>query len=141
MEFRFVAPDLHRLDETPGDLVACGVFEDRRPVQGLAGLLDWRLAGRLSQLLARSFAQGSKGEPLLLTARPRLRFDKMLVLGLGPRDRFNEGVFAEAIDTLLRIAGNLRANKVVVELPGRGDDVCTPTRAADLLVEMAPSPF
>ena len=50
VDLRFVAPDLRRLDEAGSEVVVCGVWKDQRPLTGLACLLDWRLAGRLSRL-------------------------------------------------------------------------------------------
>ena len=141
MEFRFVPPDLHQLDQLSADLVACSAFEDKRPMAGLAGLLDWRLAGRVSELLRTQFAGGAAGEALLVTGRPRLPFDKLLVLGLGPRSEFNDARFLAALDRLVTCAQGLRIKKLVVELPGRGDDLFSPAHAADLLVEQLRDPF
>jgi hypothetical protein len=141
MEFRFVAPTLHRLDELPGDLVVCGVFEDKRPMAGLAGLLDWRLAGRVSKLMRDAFATGKAGESLLVTGRPRLPFDKLLVLGLGERSAFDDARFTSAVEQVLKVAQGLKVKKLVVELPGRGDDLFSPAHAADLLVGLLRDPF
>ena len=71
LELRFVAPDLRRLEQVGGEVVACGAYRDERPFSGLAGLLDWRLAGRLSRLAKKDFLRGDAGEAALLPAGPR----------------------------------------------------------------------
>src|SRR5262249_732244 len=78
MDVDFVAPDLRRLEAaTQAELVACAIWEDERPMTGLAGLLDWRLAGRLSRLARDGFLAGTLGEVLFVPGRPRLPFEKV----------------------------------------------------------------
>jgi len=135
VDFRFVPPELARLDDVSAELIACAVWEDSRPLTGLSGLLDWRLAGRLSKLARESFLVGSLGEVLVLPGRPRLPFDKVVVLGLGPRASFGDDAFREAIGKLLSTLEGLHVKRAVVELPGRGDGAVEPERAAELVLE------
>lgn len=136
VELRFVAPDLRRLDEASAEIIVCSVFRDERPLRGLAGLLDWRLAGRLSRLARESFLKGETGETLALPVRPRLPFDKAIVVGLGPLASFNDGVCEKAIGRLFDALAGLRAKKAIVELPGRGADAIRAERAAEIFVDV-----
>ena len=141
MDLRFVPPDLRRLEAAGAEMIACGIWEDQRPLPGLAGLVDWRLAGRLSRLAREQFLVGSLGEVLFLPGRPRLPFDKVIVLGLGARASFGDAPFKTALEKLLATASGLKVRRVVAELPGRGDDTMTPERAAELVMEcMGASP-
>jgi hypothetical protein len=135
MDFRFATPGLRGLDETTAELLACGVWEDERPMRGLAGLLDWRLAGRLSALARDGFLKGELGEVLCVPGRPRLPFDKVLVLGLGARSGFDDEAFRTAVRCLLRSLEGLHVRRAVVELPGRGDGAIQPDRAAELVLD------
>jgi hypothetical protein len=137
VELRFVAPDLHALDDTPAEALACAVYHDERPVRGLAGLIDWRLTGRVSRLLRESFANAEAGEVLCVQGRPRLPYEKVLLLGLGPKASFDEAAFRAALATLLRTLSGLRVKRAVVQLPGRADDRIAPERAAELVLEAA----
>jgi len=108
IELRFVAPDLRRLDEAGSEVVVCGVWRDGRPFTGLAGLIDWRLGGRLSKLARQSFLVGEVGEVLVVPSRPRLPFDKVMVAGLGPRAAFGEETFRTVLARVLdRIANDI----------------------------------
>src|SRR5262249_17344054 len=78
-ELRFVPPELARLDEIDCEVLACTVWSDVRPSHGLAGLCDWRLGGRLSDLERRGLVTGALGEVVLVPGKPRLTFDKLLV--------------------------------------------------------------
>jgi hypothetical protein len=135
MELRFVAPDLRRLDDAQAEVVACGIWEEERPLGGLAGLLDWRLAGKLSRLARDGFLRGKLDEVLFVPGRPRLPFDKVLVLGLGRRDQFGDSAFRTAVRRLVATLEGLHARRAIVELPGRGDDAVTAERACELAIE------
>jgi hypothetical protein len=135
MDFRFVPPDLRHLDEASAELVACTVWQEERPLSGLAGLLDWRLAGRLSKLVRDGFLKGELGEVMFLPGRPRLPFDKVLLLGLGIRTSFDDDVFRQATKSLMRSLEGMRVRRAVVELPGRAGDLMEAERAAELVIE------
>jgi hypothetical protein len=135
MELRFLNPDLRSLDGSPVELLACSVWRDQRPMRGVAGLLDWRLAGTLSQLARKGFLAGELGELLFVPGRPRLRFEKVLVFGLGARSGFGEGTFRQVLAHLVRALGGLRVRRAVVELPGRAEGLLEPERARELVLE------
>jgi hypothetical protein len=137
VEFRFVAPALRALDETPAEVIACTMWKDERPMRGLAGLLDWRLAGRMSKLARQRFVKGELGEVLWMQGRPRLPYDKILVVGMGDRAGFDEATFRAATAVLLRTLEGLRVKRAVVELPGRAGDRIAPERAAEIVRESA----
>jgi hypothetical protein len=137
VELRFVPPDLRRIDEAEAEVIACGVFRDVRPLTGLAGLLDWRLAGRLSKLAREGFLVGDVGEVLVLPARPRLPFDKVLAYGLGPRASFGDATFKTCIERVREALAGLSVKKALVELPGRGEPALFEAeRAAEALVDL-----
>ncbi|MCC6527330.1 MAG: leucyl aminopeptidase [Polyangiaceae bacterium] len=137
MELRFVAPELRLLDALESEVLACAVWSDERPAEGVAGLCDFRLAGTISHLFRTGFLSGERGEVLLLPGRPKLGFAKVLLFGAGPRASFDEGVFLEVLRRMLRAIDDLAARIAVVELPGRTADLVPAERAADALLEAA----
>ena len=137
MDLRFTQPNLRTLDQAGTEVLAACLAADERPPHGVAGLVDWRLAGRISQLLARDFATGQAGEVLLVPGKPKLPFDKVLLFGIGPSHEFNERVFRTVVEKMLATLEGLRARTAVVQLPGRHLGVIAPERAADILLESA----
>ena len=135
MELEIVLPDLRLLDSLSAELIACSVWEDERPFGALAGLLDWRFGGRLSALAKQSFVRGETLETILVPGRPRVPFEKVLIVGLGKRSAFGEQTFRDAIDRLLSAMRGLKVRRAVVELPGRGHGAIDPERATELLLE------
>jgi hypothetical protein len=97
-------------------------------------LLDWRLAGKISKLAREGFLVGEVGEALFVPGRPRLPFDKVLVLGLGPKDNFGPQTFETVLDRLLRSLEGLHVRRAVVELPGRADAALDAAAAVDVMV-------
>ncbi len=137
MDLRFTSPDLAALDQIGTEVLVAGLLADEQPPRGVAGLVDWRLAGTISRLIVRGFATGSVGEVVLVQGKPRLPFEKILLLGLGARDQFDEDVFQTVTERLLRVLEGLRARTAVVELPGRHFGAIGAERATDLLLTCA----
>jgi hypothetical protein len=136
LDLRFIPRALRHLDEVSAEVVACGIYRDERPLSGLAGLLDWRLAGRLSRLAKQGFLLGEVGELLAMPVRPRLSFDKLIVAGLGPRSTFGDTTFKKVLERTMSTLSGLHVKKAIVELPGRGDEAISAERATDILLDL-----
>ncbi|MCL2777276.1 MAG: leucyl aminopeptidase [Polyangiaceae bacterium] len=137
LDLRFVVPDLRRLDEISAEVIVSCIWKDERPMQGLSSLVDWRLAGRLSQLLRQGFLVGEVGEVLIVPVRHKLRFDNLLVCGLGPRSGFDDATFRRVLGRMLDTLAGLLVKKAVVQLPGRTGDLFDSERAAEILLDLA----
>ena len=77
------------------------VYSDFRPLKGISSLIDWRLNGRLSQILKANRFQGGFGECLLMPSEGRIRAPEILVIGLGPQSIFNESHVGAATQLFL----------------------------------------
>jgi hypothetical protein len=135
VDLRFSTPELRKLDLLGTEIIVSTIASDERPPHGVTGLLDFRLAGRISRLIQAGFATGKVGEVLLIPGKPKLPFDKILLFGIGKRSEFNDPVFRTVLNKILRTLEGLRARTAVVELPGRHFDAISPERAADILLE------
>lgn len=80
--------DLGTLDNLKGGLLAVAAFSDELPPQGVVGLLDWRIPGKISRWLKKGFFSAKLGEQLLFTPGRRLQIDKILLFGAGPYATF-----------------------------------------------------
>jgi len=136
LELRFILPNLRRLDLAGTEVLVAGITEDERPLRGLAGLLDFRLQGKLSKLLASGFISGRFGELLLLPGKPALAFDKLILVGLGSRGTFGDNTYRHALSRILTTLEGIRVRSAVVELPGRHFFSMRPEDATSILLEM-----
>lgn len=135
MDVRFVTPEAGRIDALRHEALLLSIAEDERPLLGAAGLCDWRLCGRLSKLLRAGRVSGSAGEVTLLPVRPRLPFDKLVLLGTG-RSGSLDGASLGALGRGLRaLLGGLRLRTLVASLPGRSRDELPPADAMRWLLE------
>jgi hypothetical protein len=135
VELRFLAPELRHLEEASAEVCACSIWSDERPMRGFAGLLDWRLGGRLSALLQSGFMRGDLGETLLVPGKPQVPFEKVLVVGLGPRGAFADATFRRAILHIARALEGMRVRRAVIELPGRASGAIDPEHAITLTLD------
>ena len=139
MDLRFIAPHLRRLDCASTEVLVATTLADERTAHGVAGLIDWRLSGRLSRLMLEGFATGKLGEVLLLPGKPHMPYDKLLLFGAGARADFGERIYRDVLQRILATLEGLRARSAVVELPGRHFGGITAEQAAAILLETAPS--
>jgi hypothetical protein len=135
VELRFTTPNLRRLDLLASEVLVVTLTTDERPPHGTAGLVDWRLSGRISRLLLGGFATGRAGEVLLVPGKPKLPFDKVLLFGVGDSSSFDEGTYRALLDRILKTLEGLRVRTAVVELPGRHFGAIPAEQAADILLE------
>ncbi len=137
MDLRFANATLRTLDQAGTEVLVACLAMGERPPGGVAGLVDWRLAGRVSNLIQAGFATGELGEVLMIPGKPRLPFDKILLFGLGPPADFDEAAFDRVTQKMLDTLEGLRIRTAVVELPGRHLALITPERAVAILLESA----
>jgi hypothetical protein len=125
----FLPIDLSRWDHGPGgDALVVPVWSDVRPLRGAAGLLDWRLCGRLSQMIRDGRVTGAPHEKLLLVTN-RVPWRRVLAVGVGLSTAFDDEAFCSAIDCSLQALRGIGASSVAMALPGRDIDLIRPDQA------------
>jgi leucyl aminopeptidase len=133
----FLPIDLGRWDRCPGgDALVVPLWADVRPLRGAAGLLDWRLNGRLSRLLREGRLDGSNGEKLLFFTG-RVPWRRVLTIGLGTTTNFSEDAFRTSLGAVLDAFRGLGIQSMGLALPGRDMDRITPERALRVLISVA----
>jgi hypothetical protein len=98
------------------------VFVDERPLQGLAGLIDWRTSGRLSNLIRAGLCSGRSDDALLMPGRHGLPVERLVMLGLGRRDEFDASQVERTAERIVEMACSLRATDVLVSVPDLGEE-------------------
>jgi leucyl aminopeptidase len=136
-QIAFLPVDLGRWDRCPGgDVLVVPLWADVRPLRGAAGLLDWRLNGRLSRLLREGRLEGTPGEKLLFLTT-RVPWSRVLTIGLGQTTSFSEDAFRTSLAAVLDAFRGLGLHSVGLALPGRDMDRITPERALRVLISVA----
>lgn len=136
-QIAFLPVDLGRWDHCPGgDALVVPLWADVRPLRGAAGLLDWRLNGRLSQLLREGRLEGVAGEKLLFFTT-RVPWRRILTVGVGPTTSFSEDAFRASLGAVLDAFRGLGIQSAGLAPPGRDMDRITPERALRVLISVA----
>lgn len=104
------------------DLGVVPVFSDERPLLGLAGLIDWRGSGCLSKLVRSGFCSSAIREQVLLPCDRRLPADRLVLVGLGPREHYDEARARALAEQSVRVALGLGSPTVLIALPSHGMD-------------------
>jgi len=118
MKIQFVRPDLHQIDRVGAETFVVSLFEDDRPPRGVAGLVDWRLCGRLSTLLVSGQMKGSFREAILFPGYQRLPTPRVCAYGLGRSSEFSPARAREASWVIADSLHKLRVGSFVASLPG-----------------------
>jgi hypothetical protein len=129
MELSYYPLTMEALDQADAEALCLFVSEDERPLTGLAGLVDWRLSGRLSRMIRAGLVIGAAGEALLTPPGMRLAFKKLFVFGLGSA-RTDEELAARLADALRRLA-QAGVKDAALQLPAR----LAPERGVQTLME------
>ncbi len=134
MNVSFLASDLGKWDAAEGvpDTLVLPFFADERPLRGAAGLCDWRLCGRLSRLLQSSRVAGKWGEVTLYPPGKRLPFQRLLLVGLGAADRFDEKAAHDAGKLIADKMARLGQARYAIVPPGRSTGRLSARRALEI---------
>lgn len=109
----YVPSDLERLDGLEADSIALPMYFGKIQPQGVAGLVDWRMGGRLGkQILIERFL-GELDDRLLMPTQGRIAPERIFLFGLGAGSTFALEA-AKDILTMLHEAG---ATKLALGLP------------------------
>jgi len=136
--------DLARWDHArPGDLLFVPIWSDLRPLRGAAGLLDWRMCGRLSSWLMGGELTGADGEQMLFPSGNRLVWRLVLAAGAGARADLSENGVRLLLRRMLKTLRGLKVGKIALALPDGDAGAAGPSvrRALDLaLAEIEAQP-
>jgi hypothetical protein len=130
---------LEGLDALQGVEALClFVGEDQRPLEGLAGFVDWRLCGGLSRLLRQGFFTGKKDDKLLLPAEGRLSMERVFVVGVGRAHALDPVHLGDALLAAGEMLHKAKIQSVALPIP-EGDHLEEATRAAAFTAKFLPA--
>jgi hypothetical protein len=115
-----------KLTKLHAELLVVSCFEDIRPLQGLAGEVDWLYGGIFSNLLMQNRITGKLGETLLLAAQEKIPIPKILLIGSGPSASYGYSQLNIISKKLFHSINGLNVRECAVELftlPGQPLDL------------------
>jgi hypothetical protein len=136
--YDFVAASMASLDELQTELIVLPYFSDERPLSGAAGLIDWRLCGALSRKLMAGYLQGDFGEKGMLASPSKLKADALLLVGMGPSEKFEAEAAKRACKLIAEALQLAKVSTAALALPGRSLDLLPALDAMQLWVGSNP---
>lgn len=101
-------------------LLAVEIAEGEREPTGTAAEIDARLDGRIGQVLARGDFRGREGDTLLLyPAAGAIGAERVLLVGVGKREKIDAERVRRAAATAVRAAAGLRVRRLATTLHHR----------------------
>lgn len=99
-------PQLEELavDSLPGEAVVALYFQDVKPIDGPAALLDWRMNGQLTRMLLDGKVSGRAGEHVMLQSNGKLAAKWVLFVGGGKWLGLCSATHASLIRHMLSVA-------------------------------------
>lgn len=110
-------PSLEVLDRLETEDLVLGLFQDERPLRGVAGLVDWRLCGMLSRFAQLNRVTGEVEERVLMPGAGRIGPQRIFLLGLGKRTAYDQRL-PEVTNTIVDILKRAKTKRVALALPG-----------------------
>lgn len=120
------------------DALCLFVGEDERPLEGLAGFVDWRLCGALSRLIRRGFFTGKKDEKLLLPSEGRLSTERVFAVGVGRSHGLDPVHLGDALVAAGEMLNKAKIRSVGLTVP-TGDHLEEAARAAAFTGKFLPA--
>ena len=102
------------------DMVVVNLFEDVKTPGGAAGAVDAAIGGAISAAIRDGDFQGKWGETLLLRPARGTASRRVLVVGLGKKEKFTPDLVRQSALPVLRIAKKLKLKTVASVLHGAG---------------------
>jgi hypothetical protein len=92
--------------------------QDERPLRGLAGYVDWRRHGSLSNMVRSGWCSGSAGESVMLPASDDLPMHRMVLHGLGLGRELDASSAIERAKAAVQVVEQLEPRDVLLAFPG-----------------------
>ena len=106
-----------QIDKTGTEAIVLLFFSDERPLKGASGLIDWRMNGAISRLIAGGMIKGERGESILMVPKSRIKAGKILMAGLGKSSELNKDALSESAGALMKQLVKIGVNKFSISLP------------------------
>lgn len=127
--------DLKGLDALDSESLGVFCWSDSRPLAGVAGFLDWRLAGALSRTLLAEQFKGDVNESMLMPVRSRLHLQRVFVFGLGQLQEFNRKRAARVCRRAVEVLTGAGVERVCLALPTHRADPAKATLFLSVIKE------
>lgn len=123
------------IQEIASELVVVNLFQGVEYPSGATGAVDRALGGAISEVISSGDFRGKLGETLVLYPRGAIPAKRVMVVGLGERDKFDAQAVRRASASAAQAVQKLGVKAFHTILHGAGAGGVPPTDAAQAVVE------
>jgi len=123
------------LQQNPAEAIIVNLFEGVTHPAGATGAIDRALGGLISEVIAAGDLRGKLGETVVLYPRGAIPARRVIVVGLGPANKFNLEAVREAAGAAIKQARQVGATSVATIIHGGGIGGLDVTEATQAVVE------
>ena len=127
MKIELVVGDILR---HKADMLVVNLFEGVKTPGGATGAVDAAIGGAITAAIRDGDFQGKWGDTLLLRPGKGVASTRVLVLGLGKKEKFTPDLVRQSSLPVMRVAGKLKLKAVASVLHGAGAGGLDPQTAA-----------
>lgn len=120
-----------------GDVLIVNLFEDVKKPGGATGAVDKALGGAISRLISRGEFEGKRGDTALLEGKGAVGAERVVVVGLGKKEKFDTDIIRLAAAASLNRAKTMKAQSVATVMHGAGAGGIEPAEAVQAIAEGA----
>ena len=121
MEIVFTRLLKHRITRDRYSLIVCFYFEDDRPLNRLAGIIDWKVDCFLSRLILERKLYGNEGEVILFASQERFGRTPILICGLGRKRFISLNTIRQVTDIIVSRIDKMNIDDFAFALPDFSD--------------------
>jgi leucyl aminopeptidase len=132
MDISVVAGSIQAVED---ELIVVNLFEGTEKLGGATAAADQALGGAIADAIAGGDFKGKKGEVAVFYPRSGLPARRVLLVGLGPQDKFGLNAVREAAAAAAKKARGLGVGSFSTIVHGAGAGGLTPEAAAQAVVE------
>jgi cytosol aminopeptidase family protein len=116
-DLQFIPVELASLDSLSVEAIVLAPFDDEKPLKGAAGFCDWRLNGRISELLISGWYTAKSREVLMLDTCRRIGPERVVLFGQGRRVTMDIIVFKRNVKRIIEALKKAKLTNFAIELP------------------------
>src|SRR3989338_3817986 len=126
-----------KLENIPCDVLIVNLFENTKTISGGTGAVDLALNGLIKKIIKEEEFKGKAGATLTIRTNGLIPAKKVIVVGLGEREKFDLNAVRKASASGIRCARREKAKTVCTILHGAGVGKIDTKDAAQAIAEVS----
>ena len=126
-----------KIESISCDVLIVNLFEGVKTPEGATGAIDKALYGLVKKVIKEEEFKGKPASTLIIRTNDSITAKKIVIVGLGKKDKFDINTLRKAAASAIRAAKNEKAKTVCTVLHGTGSGKINQKDAARIITEVS----